>query len=324
MSEPWTTTYRQARMAGATEWELRTGLWEHPYWGQVRSGGVDPDDPDVRIGDAIALMSRSDLLTGWAAARGHGVAHADGRDRFYRPVPVAVISAGRGQHRRQDGLQPTRRSVHEHEVTVIESVGAATLTRAAYDMALDAPSLCEALVAVEMCVSTVIEQGRTTLGNLAGLIDQHQKTRGIVQTRQALAMASTRSASPWESRTRYVAEVVGGLTGLEVNVPIFDHAGRLAGIADLLDRGVGLVIESDGSGHREEASHAGDNVREEGFEVLNLVVSRVGAIDHRDEAALVIRLQQARLHAMMRRAEPLWTTDKPDWWWRWPPGRRWD
>lgn len=317
-------TYRQARAAGATEWDLRTGAWEHPYWGRVRPAGVDPEDPDVRISDAIALMTPSDLLTGWAAARGHGVRFADGRDRRYRPIPVTMISTSGGQHRRQDGLGPTRRAVHEHEITRVGSTRVATLARATYDSALDAPNLCEAVVAIDMSVSTVIQQGRTTLGNLARLIGQHAKTRGIVQARNALALASTRSASPWETRTRFVAEKVCGFTELEVNVPIFDLSGSLAGIADLLDRKVGLVIESDGSGHRDEAAHAEDNVREEAFEVLNLFVSRVGAVDHREESALASRLQQARLHASMRAVQPRWTTEKPDWWWRWAPGRRWD
>jgi hypothetical protein len=324
MGNVWTTTYRQAKAAGATEWDLRAGAWEHPYWGRVRPAGLDPEDPDVRISDAIALMTPSDLLTGWAAARGHGVRYADGRNRYYQPEPVTVISTGGGQHRRQDGLGPTRRSVHEHEITRIGSTRVATLARAAYDSSLDASNLCEAVVAIDMCVSTVIEQGRTTLGNLARLMAQHKKTRGIVQARNALALASTRSASPWESRTRFVAEVKCGFTDLEVNVPIFDRAGRLAGIADLLDRAAGLVLESDGSGHRVELAHAEDNVREESFEVLGLFVSRVGAVDHRDERALVQRLQEARLHASMRAAEPRWTTDKPDWWFRWAPGRRWD
>ena len=115
-----------------------------------------------------------------------------------------------------------------------------------------------------------------------------------------------------------------GFSGLEVNVPVFDCSGSSVGIADLLDRAAGLVIESDGSGHREEVTHSEDNVREENLEVLNLFVSRVGARDHRDKAALVQRLQQARLHASRRDVEPLWTTQKPEWWFGWEPGRLWD
>lgn len=319
----WTVSYQQARAKGITPWELRAGTWDHPYRGYVREAGADPGHPDVRISDAIALMTRSDVLTGWAAARGHGVKYLDGYDRRVDPVPVTVIST-LGQHRAQDGLRPTRRHVHDHEITRIGAVRVVTLTRAAYDLALDAPNLCEASVAVDMCVSTVINQARTTIANIEQLVGQHAKTRGIVQARKALSIASSRSASPWETRTRFVAVVRAGLDSLEVNVPIFDRRGRLAGIADLFDPVAGLVIESDGAGHREEFAHAGDNVREEGFEMLNLFVSRVSAVDHRDERELVRRLQSTRLHALMNPAEPLWATEKPTWWASWPPGRRWD
>lgn len=109
-----------------------------------------------------------------------------------------------------------------------------------------------------------------------------------------------------------------------VNVPIFDQQARLVGIADLLHEGVGLVIESDGAGHRDEIPHSKDNVREESLERLGLVVSRVTAVDHKDRKELRIRLGKARLHASMLQSKRRWTLDKPDWWWRWEPGRRWD
>ncbi|MBC7631642.1 hypothetical protein [Aeromicrobium sp.] len=323
MGEPWTTTYRLARQHGVTEWELRKAF-DHPYRGMVRPGGIDPGDPDVRIGDALSIMTTDDVITGWAAARGHGVAHADGRDHRFRTQPVSIISTGGGQHRPQPGLAESRRTIHEHEICRIGEVRTATLVRAAYDMALDAPDLASAVAAIDMCVSTCVRQGRTTITNIAALMAQHVKTRGIVQARRALVLASTRSASPWESRTRCVAEVRGGLRGLQVNVPIFDRAGRLAGVADLLDHAAGFVIESDGAGHRTEARHAKDNIREEGLEVLGLFVVRVSAMDHRDERELASRLQRGRLHAAMRRVKPLWTTDQPAWWSGWEPGRRWD
>jgi len=84
-----------------------------------------------------------------------------------------------------------------------------------------------------------------------------------------------------------------------VNVPIFDRDERLAGVGDLLEPKTGLVVESDGAGHREEVAHVKDNVREEKFEQLGLVVSRVGAIDHRNLPELSRRLAAARLHATL-------------------------
>lgn len=323
MDDSISKSYGRALADGISEWELRSGLWQHPFWGVVRPAGVDELNPAVRITDAVALMGPGDVLTGWAAAYLHGVRMLDGLDRWFRPFPISVISTGKGQHRPQAGLHPTRRSIHPHEITEVQGVAVATLTRAAYDLALDASNLCDALVAVDMCISTVVKQARTTRANIERLVAQHAKTKGIVKARKAIELSSPRSASPWETRTRWVAHQAD-IKGLELNVPIFDLDGKLAGIVDLLDRRSNFVIESDGAGHREEVAHSGDNSREEVVEMLGLFVSRVTAVDHRNRQVLVSRLLSARRHSRMRNVPQLWTTDKPDWWWNWPPGRRWD
>ena len=316
-------TYASARAAGATDWELRHPPWNHSFHGVV-SLQQDDGDPDLRVAAVIPLMTKRSVLTGWAAARLQAVTMMDGRDRFYREMPITIASPDRGQHRPQPGLLTTRRSIQPQEFFVHDSVNVATIARAAYDCALDAPSLQEAIVAIDMCTSTVIGQSRTTVENIRRLSERHTKTRGIVQARRAIELASSRSASPWESRTRYVAEVKAGIVGLKANIPVFDFDGRLAGVADLLDEESGLVIESDGAGHREELAHAEDNVREEGLERLGLFVSRVSSADHKNESALVDRLAAGRLHARMIANPRGWTLEKPDWWWRWAPGRRWD
>lgn len=308
---------------GATDWELRTRPWIRPFRGIVREFD-DADNPLIRIGDAIALMSPTDVLTGWAAAYLHGVTVLDGRDRHFRESPIVVGSPAVGQHRPRPGIVPTRRSFHEWEVEELGGTRVATLSRAAYDLALDAPSLEEAMVAFDMCTSTVIRQSRTTVANIGAVIESHVKTRGIVRARNAIRLSSSRSASPWETRTRFVAEQLAGITDLTVNVPIFGRGGDLVGVADLLQEEDGLVIESDGSGHREERPHSEDNIREEAFESLGLVVARATSIDHRRRQELGGRLASARLQARMNRNPRRWSTQTPDWWPTWHPGRRWD
>ncbi len=316
--------YREA-LRSASAWELRTA-WTHPYRGVVRPSWTSPsDEARGRVLDAAALMNASDVLTGWAAAHLHGVAHADGLDRHLRPEPVVVVSTVRGRHRPRPGLRPSRRTVHEHEITTVDGLRVTTLARAAYDLALDAPNEQEALVAIDTCVSTVRGGSRTTLGRVADVLDQHAKTRGIVQTRRALTMASTRSASPWETRTRHVVVRRAGLTLADVlvNAPVFGPGGDLAGVADLLVPSVGLVVESDGAGHREEAAHAADNAREERLERLGLVVVRVGAVDHRRPEALATRVRQGYATARAGSRPRRWTLTAPPWWDSWEPGRRW-
>jgi hypothetical protein len=221
-------------------------------------------------------------------------------------------------------LSPTRRALHEHEITAIGDYPVASLARCAYDLALDAGSTWQAVVGLDMCASTVMNQATTSLRNIRTVVESHCKTRGIVTVRKALDLASRRSASPLESSTRLVATTMAGYDGLLENVPIFDLEGRLAGVADLLDPAVGVVIETDGSQHREAGMHTRDNRREESFERLGLFVARVTALDHRDRPALAARLAAARWHARTASPYARWTTKKPPWWFGWAPGRRWD
>ena len=71
------------------------------------------------------------------------------------------------------------------------------------------------------------------------------------------------------------ATVEVGLPRPEVNLPVFDREGRLLGIPDLLWPDAALVLEYDGSGHRDRRQHRDDNVREELLECAGLTVVRV-------------------------------------------------
>ncbi|MEO6471707.1 MAG: hypothetical protein ABIR57_07430 [Aeromicrobium sp.] len=296
---------------------------QHPYWGIVSPEIDDPSEPEVHIANAAALMTSRSVMTGWAAVRHQGVHILDGRDRSNGEIPISIASPGRGKHRHQAGLLPTRRLLLPGEILDYHGIRVATIARAAYDMALDAPSLREAVVVIDMCISTVIPQSRTTLGNIRDVVERHVKTRGIVQARRAVDLASARSASPWETRTRLIAELDAGLKGLLVNAPVFDLLGNLLGIADLLDPATGLVIEFDGSGHREEMPHSLDNIREEKFERSLMTVVRVSSVEHRNRGQVAARLRAAQRDANGQPRDR-WTLEIPRWWWGWPQARRWD
>lgn len=247
----------------------------------------------------------------------------DGRDRRGEPMPVMLASPDAGRHRRRNGIQPTRRYIRKDEREIFEGVEVATIARAAYDLALDAPNLTEAVVYLDMCTSTTIAQARTPLDNVHRLVARHKKTRGIVTVREALTWVSSRSASPWETRTRLLAAQGAGIRGLLVNVPVFDLDGELLGVVDLLDPETGLAIETDGDHHRSRAQHTDDNRREERFERSGMTVCRVTSLDHRDPIGTVQRLRRAHRDAHLTRRRT-WTLHKPQWWHAWEPGRRWD
>lgn len=310
----------ELKESGLTRRARDADVWERPFRGVRRPASLDPADPDVRIADVLCAMEPGAVLTGWAGARVHGARTFDGR-RGGRLLPVTVVSC-RGQQRARPGLTMSRRVLHEHEVEEVAGVPVASLARCAYDMALDATSLGEAVAVLDGCCSTVVPGSRTTPSRIRAVLDSHAKTKGIATVRRALPLVSTRSASPLETSTRLVA-ADAGYRDVRVNEPVFDLDGRLLGVADLLDVRRGIVVETDGDDHAARSRRTGDNHRQEAMARAGLVVVRVTADDHRDRRRLAARLARTRRDAT-RVATPGWTLERPAWWWTWAPGRRWD
>ncbi|UYM04397.1 hypothetical protein [Solicola gregarius] len=310
--------------AGVTKWALRGPEYESPYRGLHRPAGIAAEQPATRVADAIGLMTGGCVLTGWASRWVQGQAYCGGV-RYGDDLPVVILCGPGTDLRTRPGIRPSDRRYLPGEVVDLESFAVTTMARATYDDMLDAPNPTEALVAVEMATSTVIDQACTSLDNVRAVFDAHVKTRGRAQARWALAHASTRSASPWETRTRMIATHAVGVENWLINTPIFDLHERLLGIPDLLDPDTGLVIESDGADHRKIEMHNADNVRGEGLRDHALEVVRIGSAQHsREERARTEeRIRNGRDRPNPNRPR-LWTTEKPAWWTDWPPGRRWD
>ena len=217
---------------------------------------------------------------------------------------------------------PDRGLLFADEFYRLENYDVTTLARAAYDEMRLARGIRESVVALDMAVSTTSNVPHTSISAISRIIESHHKTRGIDQARRALSLGVSRSASPWETRTRLIAVQDAGLKGLMVNAPVFDRHGNLLGIADLLDPRTGLVIESDGADHREAQAHSSDNIREEKFERALMTVVRVTSLEHTNRPAVAARMNAAQRDAK-KAGNDRWTLEKPDWWLRWPHARRW-
>jgi len=114
------------------------------------------------------------------------------------------------------------------------------------------------------------------------------------------------------------------LQELLVNVPVFTPAGSLLGIPDLLDPASGLVIESDGAGHRDGDQHSYDNQREEMFEDSGLTVVRFSSVDFRERFAMAQRFRNGHHRALLRsRSAVNWTLTIPAWWYGSELSRAW-
>ncbi|MET0821443.1 MAG: hypothetical protein ABWY58_10790 [Aeromicrobium sp.] len=313
---------RRATQLGVPAAELRTDLYEHVAHGVVAPAYLGVDPLASRISIAIALMGSANALGGWASLHVRGNTWFDGSAPDGTDRDVLVHCRPGSQLRVRNGIRPSQGVLRPVEVEMLGPYAATTMARATYDEMLVASHLREAVVVLDMATSTTSGVPHTTLDQVVSVVDAHHKTRGIAQARSALALSSSRSASPWETRTRLVAQLDVGIEGLLVNVPVFTLSGELIGIADLFDPRTGLVIESDGSHHRGIEQHADDNVREEGFERAGCVVCRVVSLDHSRRWPLVGRIAAAHRDAKTSTARG-WTLDKPDWWHTWPAAQRW-
>lgn len=326
MSEdPFVVPRRSAQVlaAGLTPYEMRGPGFERRAHGLILPAGVDGDPVMMRVADAVGLLVTGSSLGGWASLRAQGNTWFDGMDSRRAERPALLHCLPGCQLRQRSIVQPFRGLVHPDELIDFETFSLTTMARAAFDEMRMATNVREAVVVLDMATSTTSGLPHTTVARIQHVVASHHKVRGLVQARDALAWGSTRSASPWETRTRLLAQLDADVPDLLVNVPIFSPGGRLLGIADLLDEEAGMVIESDGGHHREAEHHTNDNVREEIFERSGLVVTRVTSVDHGHRWRTVGRIAAARRDAR-RSTRREWTTAKPDWWWSWAPGRRWD
>ncbi len=302
---------------GVTREQLRGPGWCRTSYGFYRpipatSAGRTPTQ---RILDAAALAPPDAAIGGWAAAFVHGVDILDGIDSFTMTEIPVLLCLGRDLGRRSTGrVRYSRDRLPPADVCLRHGLPVTAPLRTAFDGARLSDGLAEAVAFLDACAHERI----ITLTDLAAYIATHRADgwSGIEQVRRALALADMATRNLWESRLRVLAVREAGVPKPLVNCPVFDVAGGFAGIPDLLDPEAGVVLEFDGQGHRDRRQHRADNVREERFESLGLIVARADSLDlmhHRVD--LVRRVVDAYARGRRRdRAQDRWTLVEPDWW----------
>jgi hypothetical protein len=102
-----------------------------------------------------------------------------------------------------------------------------------------------------------------------------------------------------------------------VNREVFTRAGRLVGVADLLDPVAGVVGEYDGADHRSARRHSRDVEREQSFRRLGLEYFTVTGPDPPRRAFVAARMRSTRARARhLREPHQAWTVEPPP---GWPP-----
>ena len=178
----------------------------------------------------------------------HGIDALDGLDDVtLAPLPVPVLLPPRHHRTDTDGIR-YHQSKRRHRGEVIEEVPVTTLLRTAFDLARQAPDLTEAVVALDAFLGA----RRLKPETLQRSVKRLDGTRGVRQARQAVDLARVGVRSTWETRLRLLAVLELGLTELEPNRAVFDQAGNLLGVPDLLDAEAALAIEYDGATWRSD------------------------------------------------------------------------
>jgi hypothetical protein len=204
------------------------------------------------------------------------------------------------------------------DTVLVDGIRITTPVRTAFDAARTAPSLGDAVVALDM-----LARGHPDfLNELAAYTAQRRGWAGVPLVRRSVRLASARSRSPGETRLRVFWLVDCGLPPPEVNALVHREDGELLGMVDLLEPVTGTVGEYDGAHHLGVHQRAVDAARDQWLRQVGLHVVRVTQVDLAQHRARTReRLVAARSTGRARRGRP-----RPWYWTEGPmpaPAPRW-
>lgn len=252
---------------------------------------------EQRILEVAAALPAGAVVTGWAALRLFGGGFFDGQaPDGSTPLDVPVLVPHTTRIAGRPGVRVLRdtrtpRPVDRHEVPC------APPERAVYDEMRLAADDREAVVVMDMAAAA----GITSIRRVTRSARDEVRRPGAGRVRRGLLLASESSRSPTETRMRLVWELDAGFPAPLVNRAVLDGAGRLVGVADLLDVEAGVAGEYDGAVHRARARHRKDVARQERFRSVGLETFTVVAGD--DVATQVGRMRAARDRALWLQPE---------------------
>ena len=297
-------------LSGPTRAEARGKAWRQTSWGYYVPAEVDESVPEQRILEQSVRAPAGGAVTGWAGCRCWGARFFDGlRPDGVTLMPVPIVTGGQGL-RGDERIVVLRDRIGPEEIVVRHGIPCARELRALFD-AMRCHDLREAVVDMDMMAAAE----RVSISRMCRYAAGHPGWTGLPVVMAALPLASEHSRSPNETRTRLVWVLDAGLPPPLVNRPIFDRAGRLLGIADLLDVEAGLVGEFDGADHRGARGQTKDAGREDLFRRHGLEVFHVTGLDLAHTDRVVDRMLSARARALWQReAERRWTIQAPPSW----------
>ncbi|QZY28817.1 hypothetical protein [Nocardioides coralli] len=300
-----------AGLAGPTRGQARGPRWRASAHGWYVPAYLDPTVVEQRIVEAAACLLPYGGVTGWAALRWQHAPWFDGLGADgVTPRPV-TLATGMFHGRSQPGITMSEERCRPEDLTEVDGLRVTTAVRSAtFEMRYAADERSAAVVLDMAAYSDLV-----SISEAAAFADELNGWTGIPQCRAALPLADENSWSVRESLMRLVWEVDAGKPRPLTNRPVFDRAGRLLGVPDLLDPVAGVVGEYDGAVHLAGRQRARDVRREHLFRSVGLEYVVMLAPDFSDIDGFV-----SRLHATYARAAHAaestraWTIEPPPWW----------
>jgi len=223
----------EARRAGLTPRQLNGKSWRRIGQGLYRWSGL-PDDRWLTLSAWRRVLPREAVFAGASAAWLFGL--------DLEPTdPVEVVVPTSSALRTRVGLVVRHVEIRPSDVVTVRGLRVLVLPLTLAGLCLRRAAV-EALIAIDMAV-------RRGLVDPTALASADDGRPGMARLR-SLAMLAEPAESPMETRLRWLL-IQAGLPRPEVQINLHDTAGRFVGRADLLYPIASLVLEFDGSTHRD-------------------------------------------------------------------------
>lgn len=295
-------TRRELIRAGHTGSELRSAVKSAQL--QRISRGIYADSTDLFAEQrhrlttrALAQNSPALLVSHISALLLHGVAVWGAPLKKVHFIRCGNNGAGQSAHRIVHSA-----AVSDDEIVVRDGIKMTSVARSLIDFARSAPA-ASAVIALD----SALHQKLVTSEQLVLAYRRIHRHRGAPAARRALLAADGRSESVGETRTR-LAFTVMGLPSPDLQVSIYDEAGKFVGRTDFGFSGMAILVEFDGVvkysavDRDPRQSVIAEKVREDALRQLGYVVVRLVWTELADLPKLLAKFEAA-IKAGARRME---------------------
>jgi len=271
----------EARRHGLTKHHL-----EGESWRRIATGFYAWRD--IASSPMVVLTAAKMRLVDCAAFSGRTAAWLHGLDmQPCDPVEMTLPSNSRIAH--VAGISIRRADLRRHEVSTRHGLRVTSAVRTLADLARHS-SLIDAVVALDSAL-----HGRLVkLDQLKVWLESHKRFPGTARLRRAIELAEPATESVMETRLRLLL-VLARLPTPQAQVPLYDDAGLFLARPDLYYPQGRLVIEYDGSTHRD--SLTADNRRQNRLINAGYRLLRFSAADVLYAPDSVVFLVKHALHA---------------------------